>query len=175
MSYSKYISNSFLRFLYSFFVQMPITIWFRFLTAYWPTGSSQFVNDTSISDSVLMQQWTLAQQGLATAPFPLDYSGGSVHAADPRVLDIKPQHVTVVSVPDIPVATLASFDKNWVVGKDKDPSGTIVTSENVNCHSFACCWRKPRVYAACSEIPVTLSYEFQNIILDKLGYDVSGR
>jgi hypothetical protein len=31
------------------------------------------------------------------------------------------------------------------------------------------------VYAAASEVPVVLQYEFENIILSKLGYNVEGR
>jgi hypothetical protein len=71
---------------------------------------------------------------------------------------VQPKHVTVVSVPDI-------------------TPGAIVTPDfsQTPCHSFAEPWRKPRVYAASSEVPVTLAYEFANIILDRLGYDVSER
>jgi len=176
--YVKFISNKFLRFLYSFFVQMPLEIYWRFLTAYVPSNAT-FINCTNIPDSVLQAQWTLAQQGLACAPFPLDCSGGPLHAPDPRALNVQPKHVTVVSVPDIPVADLASFDSNWKVGTDKDPSGTIVLITGLlsytPCHSFACCWKRGRIYAAQSKIPETLAYEMQNLILSDLGYDVSAR
>ena len=155
--YSKYIENRFLRFLYSFFVQMPLEIYWRFLTAYIPSGAT-FVNYTSVPDSVLLQQWNLGQQGLATAPFPMTCDGGAMHAADPRALTVSPKHVTVVSVPDITPGAIVTPDMN-----------------EIPCHSFACCWRKPRVYAAASKIPVTLAYEFANIILSELGVDVSGR
>ena len=101
-----------------------------------------------------------------------------MHAPEPRALTVVPKHVTVVSVPDVSVADLASFDSNWKVGVDKDPSGVITMIAGLTyttCHSFACCWRKPRVYAAASKIPVTLAYEFANLILSDLGYDVSSR
>ena len=169
--------NTFIRFLHGMFVQMPLELWFRFVTAYWPT-SVQFVNYAGVSDAVLSQQWTAAQQGLATAPFPLNYAGGPLSPADKCALMITPKHVTVVSVPDVAVSDLAKFDSNWVAGKDKDPSGVILLSVGLTyetCHSFACCWKKPRVYAAASKVPVTLAYEFQNIILSELGYDVSNR
>ena len=164
-----------IRLLRSMFVQMPLEIWFRFITAYWPTNA-QFVNATAVSDAVLAEQWKLAQQGLATAPFPLNDQGSNMHAADPRALTVQPKHVTVVSVPDTPISDLVKVDAAWA--KDKDPSGAIlllVGLEYTTCHSFACCWRKPRVYAAQSKVPVTLAYEFQNIILAELGYDVSNR
>jgi hypothetical protein len=173
---SGYIGSKFLRFLYSFFVQMPLTVWFRFLTAYWPS-SATFINYTSVSEMELMQQWQLAQVGLATAPFPLNDSGGDMQPADPRASSIQPSHVTVVSVPDVPVSDLVTYFGSAWAGI-KDPSGTILLETNVAytaCHSFACCWKKPRVYAAASKIPVTLAYEFQNIIMEELGYDVSNR
>jgi len=156
--YVRFIKNSFLRFLYSFFVQMPLQIYWRFLTAYVPS-SAAWVNYSGVSDEVLNEQWTLAQQGLISAPFPMTCSaGGPMHAPEPKALTVAPKHVTVVSVPDI-------------------TPGAIVTPTFTyeKCHSFACCWRKPRVYGAQSEIPVTLAYEFANVILSQLGYDVSAR
>jgi len=172
---SGYIGSTFLRFLYSFFVQMPLQVWFRFITAYWPS-SATFVNYTAVPVDVLTQQWSIAQQGLALAPFPGNDSGGDMHPADPRALTVQPKHVTVISVPDTPVSDLVKFDSAWA--KDKDPSGAILLETGTTyttCHSFACCWKKPRVYAAESKIPVTLAYEFANIILSELGYDVSSR
>jgi hypothetical protein len=156
--YVRSISNRFLRFLYSFFVQMPLEIYWRFITAYVPT-SAVFLNYTSATDLELHAQWSLAQQGLVSASFPLTCSeNGPMHAAVPAALTVVPKHVTVVSVPDI-------------------TPGAIVTPDMTQepCHSFACCWRKGRVYAAASKVPVTLAYEFQNLILSDLGIDVSQR
>jgi len=155
--YVKSINNKILRFLYSFFVQMPLEFYWRFLTAYIPSGAT-WINYTSVPDSVLLQQWTLAQQGLATAPFPMTCGNGPMHAADPRALTVQPKHVTVVSVPDI-------------------TPGAIVTPDMTEepCHAFTEPWRKPRVYGAASTIPQVLSYEFQNIIMNELGLDVSQR
>jgi len=136
---------------------MPLSIYWRYLTAYVPSTAT-FINYTSVSDAALQEQWTLAQQGLASASFPMTCSGGPMHAADPRALTVKPKHVTVVSVQDI-------------------TPGAIVTPDmsQERCHSFAEPWHKPRVYAAQSKVPVTLAYEFENLILSDLGYDVSGR
>ena len=136
---------------------MPLEIYWRFLTAYIPSGAT-FVNYTSVPDSVLLQQWNLGQQGLATAPFPMTCDGGPMHAADPRALTVQPKHVTVVSVPDITPGAIVTPDMN-----------------EIPCHSFACCWKRPRIYGAASKIPVTLAYEFQNVILSELGVDVSAR
>ena len=155
--YVRSISNKILRFLYSFFVQMPLQIYWRFLTAYVPS-SVTWINYTSVPDSVLLQQWTLAQQGLASAPFPMTCGNGPMHPAMPAALQVQPRHVTVVSVQDITPGAIVTPD---------------MTEER--CHSFAEVWRKPRIYAAESEIPVTLSYEMENIIISRLGVDVSGR
>jgi len=102
-----------------------------------------------------------------------------MHAADPRALTVQPKHVTVVSVPDVPIADLIKIDPAW--SKDKDPSGTILSETGngflgyTTCHAVTETWRKPRVYAAASQVPAVLVYEFQNIILHELGYDVEGR
>jgi len=163
------------RFLHSMFVQMPLEVWFRFVTAYWPS-SAEFINCTQMPDVALSQQWALAQQGLGISSFPLNDAGGGMHQADPRALTVTPKHVTVVSVSDVPIADLIKVNATWA--KDKDPSGAIlllVGLEYTTCHSFACCWKKSRIYAAQSKIPTTLAYEMQNVILAELGYDVSAR
>ena len=50
--YVRSINNKILRFLYSFFVQMPLEIYWRFLTAYVPSTAT-FINYTSVSDAAL--------------------------------------------------------------------------------------------------------------------------
>ena len=94
--------NTFIRFLHGMFVQMPLEIWFRFITAYWPS-SVQFVNCSGVSDAVLAQQWALAQQGLANAPFPLNYAGGPLsprsatfNSSLDRLWDTYSRHSTAV-------------------------------------------------------------------------------
>ena len=175
MGYVAGYHNSVLRLLQSVFVQLPLEIWFRFITAYVPS-STTFVNYSSATTAELSHAWATAQQQLATSPFPMSAAGGNNHPADPRALTVQPEHVTVVSVPDVPISDLTKIDPAW--SKDKDPSGAILLNSGTSyttCHAFTCTWRKPRVYAATSEIPNVLTYEFQNIILSKLGYDVSQR
>ncbi len=168
--------NFFARLLYSFFIQLPEQLWMRWICLIIPSNKG-IINKTNVSDSVLATEWQLAQQGLATAPFPLTYSGGSVHPADPRALTVQPKNVTVVSVPDVPIATLAKYiDPAWV--KDSDPSGTFLMESSLAYTTVAgmtCPWTRPRVYGATSKIPTVCVYEFQNVILKKLGYDISGR
>ena len=173
-----YQSNIVLRFLRNFFVTTPLQVWFRFITALWPS-SVPFVNYTGATDVQLQQCWLAAQQNLSSSPFPLNTAGGDLHVADKRARTVQPKHVTVVAVPDTPVSDLVKFDPAW--SQDKDPSGAILLEANngflgyTPCHSFACCWIKPRVYAAASKIPVTLQYEFENIILSELGYNTDSR
>src|ERR1035437_3983551 len=109
-----YQSSTFKRFLYSFFVQTPLQVWFRFLTAFWPS-SVQFVNYSSATTASLQAQWKTAQQRIGAAPWPSSI-GGPMHAADPRALTVLPKHVTVVAVPDVPVAQLAiaSGEAAWL-------------------------------------------------------------
>ena len=170
-----------LRFLRSFFVNAPLSVWFGYITAYWPSNA-QFVNYTAVSDAVLAQCWKQAQQQLATQPFPLAGQGTSdSHAPDMRALTVQPSHVTVVPVAEVSQADLAAAtgDSAWL--KVASPTGTILVEADNGflgyeaAHAVTETWRKPRVYAATSEMPNVLVYEFQNIILSRLGYDVSGR
>jgi hypothetical protein len=176
---SGYHSSVFVRFLHSLFIQVPAQVWFRFLSLVIPS-SSQFINHTNVSDAVLMDAWKQAQQHLATSSFPLSGQGtAGSHPPDPRALSIQPNKVAVVSVPDTPISDLVKVDPDWKVGKD--PSGAILIDfaagflEYTTVHAVTMPWTRPRVYAASSEVPLVLSYEFENIILSRLGYNVEGR
>lgn len=175
---SGYIGNTFLRFLYSFFVQMPVEFWNRWLSLLIPSNK-QFINYTSVSDDVLMEYWKKAQQELATKPFPMNTVGGEPHPPDPKALTHMPHHVTVVSVPDEPVSELVKFDKNWAGHKVPTGAFFITASgflEYTTVSGVTCpWWRRPRVYGAASEIPTVLVWEFQNVILSELGYSVESR
>ncbi len=170
--------SPFVRALHSFFLDMPAEVCMRWLSLVIPS-SKQFTNHTGVSDAVLMDAWKQAQQHLGTQKFPSSAYGPADHAPDSRALTIQPSNVTVVSVPDTTIADLVKVDPAW--GKRTDPSGTIIVSrgqgflEYLTCHAMTFCWTRPRVYAAASEIPTVLSYEFENIILAKLGYDVGNR
>jgi hypothetical protein len=171
-------TSLFSRFLHSFFVEMPAEVWMRWLSLVIPT-SAKFINCTSVSDAVLMDAWKQAQTNLGTKSFPSDAYNGAPHPADPRALNVQPTHVTVVSVPDTSIADLVKVDPAW--GKDKNPSGAIIVAkgqgfmEYNTCHAMTMPWVHARVYAAASEIPAVLEYEFENCIMSKLGYDVGNR
>jgi len=167
--------NVVLRMLHTIFVQAPLELWFRLVSAYWPS-SAGLINTTSLSEEAVSQQWAAAQRAIGAAQWPASI-GGPLQAPDPRALTLQPKHVTVCSVPDVPIADLVKINSAWSV--DKDPSGVILLPNGLTgyipAHSFACTWRKPRVYAAASGLPNSLNYEFQNIILNLLGYNVLGR
>src|ERR1035437_3861712 len=154
---------------------MPVTLWLRFISLVEPGVNETFVNYTNLTTVELNLAWMEAQNSLATQPFPLS-SGGPLHAADPKALTISAKNVTVVACPDEPVSNLVKVNPAWTT--HKDPSGTILESIGFSyqeVHSIACCWTRPRVYAAASELSAVLVYEFSNIILSQLGYDVSAR
>jgi hypothetical protein len=168
----------FKRLLYSFFIQMPMQLWMRWLCLIIPSGKG-IINLTPYPDAALASAWTQAQRGLATAPFPLDDAGGSIHPADPRALTVQPKNLTVVSVDDVPIATLVEYiDPAWA--KDTDPSHTFLITnsgflEYETVAGMTCPWTRPRVYGASSVIPTVCVYEFQNVILAELGYNVENR
>ena len=160
--------GAFLRFLHSFFVQMPLTLWFKYLS--WPLPQS----DTfSVAELSLFVE---AVHGLATEPFTLNAYGNVPHAAEPRATSVSHEGIVVVSVPDEPVANLVKVNSAW--STHKDPSGAILQLSGLNyteVHAFTLCGKHARVYAAASQIPAVLKYEFENVILQRLGYDVSQR
>lgn len=171
-------TNTFSRFLHSVFIETPAQVWFRFLSMLIPS-SAQFANYSGVPDSVLLDSWKAAQKNLSTNPFPDNAYGGGTHPADPRAATVQPSHVAVISVSDTKISDLVKVDSRW--GIDKDPSGAIIVAmgqgflEYQACHAMTFCWTRPRVYAATSKIPVVLQYEFENIILARLGYNVEQR
>ena len=177
--YTTKYHNSFVRFLQSFFVNMPLTVWFRFLApvlTFWQ--SETFINDTALTDAQLLAIWNTAAQGLATQQIPISTNGTNLQPPNPKALTIKPENVTVVSMPDWTISDLEKIDPAW--SKDKDPSGSfavigdgLLGYETVA--GITMPWRRPRIYGATSVLSTVLVWEFQNVILNKLGYDVEGR
>jgi hypothetical protein len=76
----------------------------------------------------------------------------------------------------VAVSELQKLDPTW--SNKADPSRIIILFDNPNtffCHSYVELYKRPRVYVVKSEAQVCLTYEFQNIILDKLGYSTDNR
>ena len=128
-----------------------------------------FVNQTSATMEQLQQEWSLAQQQIATTPFALSLNSSALHAPDPRALNVQPHGVTVVSVPDVPISQLVLIDPRWAT--HTDPSGTIMCDGRT---AFSCTnVNANTVFVAASMVPGACQYEFEIIILNSLGYDVS--
>ena len=160
--------NAFSRFLYSFFIQMPLTLWFKYIS--YPLPQNSPTGYATI--------WVEATDAIGKFPFPL--APGSPTSAntacDPRALALPYKGVVVVSVPDEPVSNLVKINAAW--STHKDPSGSILQCSGLTYspdHAFTLVGKHARVYAAASEIPVVLQYEFENIILQRLGYSVAAR
>lgn len=159
--------NAFSRFLFSFFVQMPLTLWFKYFSYPLPQNSP--------TDYATI--WVEATDAIGKSPFPTMAGTSSItHAADPRALALPYRGVTVVSVPDEPIANLVKCNPAWAA--HKDPSGAILQLSGLTYstdHAFTLVGKHARVYAAASQIPAVLQYEFENVILQRLGVDVSAR
>jgi hypothetical protein len=175
--YTKKYHNAFVRFLHDFFIQTPLIVWFRFLApvlTFWQNGT--FINYTPLTYVQLMGIWSTAQQGLATQQIPISTNGTNLHPPDPRALTVQPENVSVISMPDWSIADLEKIDPAW--SKDKDPSGSFAVDTGFEYETVAGItmpWKRPRIYGAASVLATVLVWEFQNVILSKLGYDVSTR
>ncbi len=124
--------------------------------------------------------WGTAQTQVATQQFTLNaatisLNGGAPQTAGPdsRATNVQPDGVTVIAVPDIPAASLpAQFrDKGYA-----DPTGVIDRCTEVvhYCHSSL---HGNTIYVARSLAghDGATGWEFQNVILSRLGYNISGR
>jgi hypothetical protein len=175
--YTSRYHNPAVRFLHSFFIQMPLIVWFRFVSLLIPSNK-RFVNYTAVSDQVLEDTWKKAQQELGTKEFTLSAYGPKPHPADPRALTLEPKNVAVIAVPDWALAELSKINPAWA--KHHEPSGAFALLGNgplgyMTVAGVTHEWTRPRIYGAASVIPPVLEWEFQNVILKKLGYDVEGR
>jgi len=148
-----------------------------------PAGG--FVNQTQHTDAELWMLWKAAQQNLSQQidMNPLQRTQGNVPAnilpGDPRVWNVQPQQLVVAARPDISsAALLAATGMNRL-----DPTGLIVCPQPCNV-SYAAAYSLygPNVsrYAASWEFAGNnfdglVQYEFENHILQGLGYDMRWR
>ncbi len=127
-----------------------------------------------------MEQWKIAQQTIANKESDMNpvtrllIPGTPMQSIppDPRALGTMPKGVKVIAVPDIPVSQLVLRDPAW--GRHSDPSGVIDCGAQLLAHACVDI-QTNTVYAASSLIPQALEWEFENVILNSLGYDISGR
>lgn len=160
-----------------------VALWQRWLCLIVPMRK-RFINRTGLPDSVLEQMWKDAQERVATQenfmnPIELiAYPDRKKIVAPPlpAARSISPRNVYVTALPDVPVAQLVKMDAKW--GTHKDPTGIILANNQylATCVSFVRLFIRPRIFVAKSqEAGGALGWEFENVILNKLGQDMHGR
>jgi hypothetical protein len=175
--YTKGYHNAFVRFLHSFFIQMPLIIWFRFIAGFlffWQKDT--FINYSGLTTLQLNQIWGQVQIATATQPIQQGTSGGASWPPDKRALTLQPENLTVVAVPDWSPADLAKIDPAWA--NHAVPTGSFAIDDGFGYETVAGVtetWHKPRIYGAASVMAAVLQWEFQNVMLNKLGYNTEGR
>jgi hypothetical protein len=146
---------------------------------------SGFINQTRHSDADLQAIWTEAQQNLAQQIDlnPLQQPSNSVSAdmrpGDPRALSVEPHQLLVAAEPDVSPEVLFA-----ATGEQRaNPTGMIACPQPCNVrYSTAYSFYQPELtkYASSWEFSgnnfdVILEYEFENHILNVLGYDMTWR
>ena len=144
-----------------------------------------FVNQTRHSDAELQAIWTEAQQSVAQEIDlnPLQRLSNNVSAdmrpGDPRALSVEPHQLLVAPIPDV-----SSEDLFAATGEHRsDPTGMIACPQPCNVrYSTAYSFYQPELtkYASSWEFAgdnfnVILEYEFENQILNALGYAMTWR
>jgi hypothetical protein len=144
-----------------------------------------FVNQTQHSEADLQALWTEAQQSVAQKIDlnPLQRLSNSVppdtRPGDPRALSVKPRQLLVAAELDVsPEVLFAATGERRTA-----PTGMIACPQPCNVrYSTAFSFYQPQLtkYAASWEFAgdnftVILEYEFENHILNALGYDMTWR
>jgi hypothetical protein len=144
-----------------------------------------FVNQTQHSDAQLWELWKAAQQNLSRQIDLNPVQRTTTHAepqmlpGDPRALNISPHQLVVSSQPDVSSAALyAATGMNRV-----DPTGLIECPQpcNVRFAPAYSLYEQPSTRYAASWEPsednfdFLVQYEFENQILNALGYDMRWR
>jgi hypothetical protein len=144
-----------------------------------------FVNQTRHSDADLQAIWAAAQQSVAQKIDlnPLQRVSASVppdiRPGDPRALSFEPHQLSVAAEPDVSSELFFA-----ATGEQRpDPTGMIACPKPCNVrYSTAYSFYQPELtrYAASWEstddnFTIILEYEFENHILNGLGYDTTWR
>jgi len=149
-----------------------------------PAPTAGFINQTQHSNADLQAIWTQAQQSVAQQidlnPLQVSQSvSPKVLPGDPRALNVEPLQLLVAAVPDVSSQLLFA-----ATGEQRsNPTGMIACPSPCNVrYSTAYSFYQPDLtkYAASWEFDgnnfdVILEYEFENHILNALGYDMTWR
>jgi hypothetical protein len=148
-------------------------------------GPIGFVNHTQHSDADLSAIWKAAQQSLAAQidlnPVQQTVSGAApdMLPGDSRALTVQPHQLLVASEPDVASSTL--FSATGVLRAD--PTGLIACPQPCDVRyapAYSSYAQPVTKYAASWELQDSgfdsiLQYEFENHILNALGYDMQWR
>ncbi len=181
------------------FVTIAISAALLFVVAFTGCGGSQYAptpscaatsfdNQTNggATDSQLQALWQQAQQELATQPIALNpvtvqMQGGTLQtiAPDSRATGVQPNCIAVITIPDLTVAQLQAENPGVALQHNTDPTGIIhcpAGALSKYCHSFTAS-NNQAAYVSASEVLNfgATGWEFENIILARLGYNTSGR
>ena len=147
--------------------------------------TSGFANHTQHTDAQLWALWNAAQQtvsqqiDLNPLERQLTATSPEMLPGDPRAWSVAPKKLIVASRPDVPSAALRA-----ATGVEHpDPTGLITCPQpcNVNYAPAYSLYASPGTYYAVSweasegDFDYLLEYEFENQILNALGYDVRWR
>lgn len=150
-----------------------------------PAAAVGFVNQTEHSDAQLWSLWAAAQQSLAQQidlnPLEQQLSDAppEIVPGDPRALNVSPHQVVVSPQPDVSSTALYA-----ATGTSRpNPTGLILCPQpcNVNYAPAYSLYSQPTSrYAASWEFAgnnfdTLVQYEFENQILNALGYDLRWR
>ena len=151
-------------------------------------ATTGFDNQTSggATDSQLQALWQQAQQDLATQPIVLNPVAAQMQGAtlqtiapDSRATGVQPQCIAVVAVPDLTVAQLQAENPGVALQHNTDPTGIIHCPDGAlakYCHSFTASNNQAAYVAASMVLNFgATGWEFENIILARLGYNTAGR
>ncbi len=149
------------------------------------TGAVGFINQTEHSDAQLWNLWRTAQQRLSQQidlnPLQrqLNNAPAQILPGDLRALKISPRQLVVSSQPDVSSTTLYA-----ATGTNRtDPTGLILCPQpcNVNYAPAYSLYARPATHYAASwefagdNFDTLVEYEFENHILNVLGYDTTWR
>jgi hypothetical protein len=147
-----------------------------------PTG---FINQTQYSDAQLWALWQTAQRNLSQQidlnPLQRIFQNAPahIHPGDVRVWNTSPRKLRVAPQADVPSSVL--FEVTGTLRPD--PTGLVLCPQPCNVHYTTAysLFRQPAVRYAASWEPIEsnfeylLTYEFENQILNALGYNMKWR
>jgi hypothetical protein len=139
-----------------------------------------------VSDSQLVAMWDRAQQYLATNNIVLNAAAMAVfpgispdtHPPDQRALTTSDAGVTVATLPDLTVAQLQAENPGVTLHHNTDPTGVVHCPSNSEGAKYCASYVSgTSIYVAASleYSDNATGYEMQNVILSRLGYDISKR